>query len=273
MAKLFKRLFSRLAEAAPNDLYVPVTNFANRLHGFPHRVKYVDGGTLMKVFDTTGELHICRRNHVWLYKRTVAYRLRRLQAVYMLDRVDAAATGAFIDCGANVGELGVFCKERGLDYHAFEPEQLEADCCDRNNFGGQPKTNRLALWNEETTLKFYSKPDNGDSSIFEPDDFSNVKEIKTTTVDAYCRKNGINEIAVLKIEAEGAEPEILDGAQEALRCARYVTVDCGFERGKSKSSTVVEVINFLLRRGFELVAWDAGRVTFLFRNAALAPSA
>jgi FkbM family methyltransferase len=184
----------------------------------------------------------------------------------MLHRVDPNTRGAFIDCGANVGELGAFCKARGLDYHPFEPEQLEADCCDRNNFDGQKKTNRLALWNEETTLKFYSKPDNGDSSVIEPDQFTSVKEVPTTTVDSYCRKNGIKEIAVLKIEAEGAEPEILSGAKEALGFSSYVTVDCGFERGVSKASTVVEVVNILTQNGFELVDWDPGRVTFLFRN-------
>lgn len=269
MTKFFKRLNLRMTEAAPNGLYIPLTNFTNRLHGYSHRVEYVEGGKLIKVHDVTGELAICRRNRVWLYKKTVAHRLKRLQTVYMLDRVDPAATGAFIDCGANVGELGAFCRDRGLDYHAFEPEQLEADCCDRNNFGGQPKTNRLALWKEEAILKFYSKPDNGDSSVFEPDDFASIKEVRTTTVDAYCAKNSINEIAVLKIEAEGAEPEILAGAEAALGFARYVTVDCGFERGKSKSSTVVDVVNILTHRGFDLVDWDPGRVTFLFRNANL----
>ena len=269
MVKLFRKSIERIADSAPNALFVPATNLSNALHGYPHRIEYAEGGKLIRVHDKSGSLYICRRNRVWLYKKTVAYRIKRLQTVYMLHHVDAEASGAFIDCGSNVGELGAFCKQRGLDYHPFEPEQLEAACCDQNNFGGQPKTNRLALWKKETTLRFYSKPDSGDSSLFEPTEFVSMKEVQATTVDAYCQRKGITEIAVLKIEGEGAEPEILAGAQDSLGFARYVTVDCGFERGVSKASTVVDVVNMLVRRGFELVDWDSGRVTFLFRNTAL----
>jgi len=185
---------------------------------------------------------------------------------YSLDKVPQDVTGAFIDCGANIGELGLVAGARGWEYHAFEPEQLEADCCDINAFQGKPKCNRLALWSEETILTFYSKPDTADSSVFEQTNIVSKKEIKTTTIDKYMADAGITDIAVLKIEAEGAEPEVLLGAEEALTRAKFVTVDCGFERGLAQESTLVPVANFLLNRNYELVAWDRNWYRFLFKK-------
>lgn len=210
-------------------------------------------------------LVFCRPERAGLYRRGIDRRVSRLEKSYMLTTLPETLQGVFIDCGANIGELGRFARRRGLDYHAFEPEALEADCCDFNNFGGKAQTNRKALWNEETVLKFYSKPTTADSSLIEMEDFTSVKEIPTTTLDAYIAAQGITHIAVMKIEAEGAEPEILEGAQKALAIADYVTVDCGFERGFKQESTLPPVTNFLLARGFILDNWNREWNRFLYK--------
>ncbi len=217
-----------------------------------------------KVDDGEQSLIFCRRIRAPFYKNGIGRRLQILMTSYNLDKIPQDVTGAFIDCGANIGELGLVSRARGWQYHAFEPEQLEADCCDINAFQGQPKCNRLALWSEETTLTFYSKPDTADSSVFEQTDIVSKKEIKTTTIDKYISDAAITDIAVLKIEAEGAEPEVLLGAEAALTRAKFVTVDCGFERGMAQESTLVPVANFLLKRNYELVAWDRNWYRFLF---------
>ncbi|WP_337267769.1 FkbM family methyltransferase [Oryzifoliimicrobium ureilyticus] len=220
----------------------------------------------IEVRENQETLVICRKNRTRLYKGGLAKRLDRLNKSYLLHLVDPTTKGAFIDCGANIGELGFFARQRNFDYHPFEPEALEASSCDRNHFAGAAKTNRLALWHEETVLKFYSKPATGDSSVIEMNDYSEVKTIPTTTLDKYVASKGISRIAVLKIEAEGAEPEVLAGAENALAVTDFITVDGGFERGKEKATTAPQVINTLLHKGFELVSWDQSWGRFLFRS-------
>ena len=43
-------------------------------------------------------------------------------------------------------------------------------------------------------------------------------------------------IKVFKVEAEGYEPEVLEGAIETLKLVEYVTVDFGAERGKNNNN-------------------------------------
>lgn len=223
---------------------------------------------LITVRDGREELVFCRPERAGLYRRGIDRRVSRLEKSYLLPEIaDKLNGGVFIDCGANIGELGRFCRRNNLEYHAFEPEELEGNCCDQNNYGGEPRTNRLALWNEETVLKLYSKPTTADSSVIEMKGFTTVKEIPTTTLDAYVAKHGITKIAVMKIEAEGAEPEILEGAKAALAITDYVTVDCGFERGQEQTSTLAPVANFLIRNGFEMQNWNSEWHRFLFRRA------
>jgi FkbM family methyltransferase len=175
-------------------------------------------------------------------------------------------TGSFLDCGANVGEMGIFSRQSGFDYHAFEPEEREANCCDLNNFGGQARTNRVGLWSHDGTLTFYSKPSTGDSSLFEIEDYVEKTEIRVRSLDSIAAETGLDRIAVLKVEAEGAEPEILKGATETLKSTSFVTVDCGFERGLNKESTLVPVLNFMADANFYVVDWNPDRTCFLFRN-------
>lgn len=266
MISRVKRWRDGFRDALPMPLFLWVCNLKAIAKGYPSRVESVSGTARMRVSDKTGAIEVCRRSRLWLYKRSVARRLSLLQHTYMLDALDVIPGGAFIDCGANIGELGWYARAKGLDYHPFEPEALEADCCDANNFAGEPRTNRLALWSETTTLTFYSKPNSGDSSVFEVDHFVDRRDVPAVTLDDYVARAGIDRVAVLKVEAEGAEPEVLAGARSTLERTHYVTVDCGFERGLEAASTAVPVINFLMERGFRLREWNADRITFLFER-------
>ena len=68
------------------------------------------------------------------------------------------------------------------------------------------------------------------------------------------------------MEAEGAEPEILDGLKINLNSVKYITIDCGFERGVKKTSTIAECSNYLINNNFEMISFTNGRVVVLFKN-------
>jgi hypothetical protein len=72
---------------------------------------------------------------------------------------------------------------------------------------------------------------------------------------------------LLKLEAEGAEIEVIEGAERILSKTRYITADLGFER-KGKS-TLPDVTNYLLQKGFEIVEFSSPRIVVLFKNTVL----
>ena len=66
-------------------------------------------------------------------------------------------------------------------------------------------------------------------------------------------------IKLLKLEAEGAEPEIVQGIGEKLDLIEYISADLGFER--NRESTFAPVTNYLLERNFEVINIYPSRVS------------
>ena len=94
-----------------------------------------------------------------------------------------------------------------------------------------------------------------DSLIVETKKLDDVSELPST------------EIKLIKIEAEGAEPEVLAGMPQTLKRTRFVAVDMGPERGIMQANTVVECSNFLNQTGFTMRAFSHERCTALFEKA------
>ena len=236
------------------------------VRGRPIRVT-MQNGPIYTVSDGEMQISICRQGRYNRYKRGVKRGIDGLASDYHLDTLESLDGGTFIDCGANVGELGIWAQSRHMNYIAFEPEQLEADCCDQNNFGGQPLTIRKALWKETTTLEFFHKADTADSSAFAVSDYSEKTVIPAVSLDGELDLTKLSRPLILKLEAEGAEPEVLEGAAKFLEIADYVAVDCGYERGSNQDHTFIEVNNQLIYRGYRIVvAQFRGRVTMLFHR-------
>ena len=224
--------------------------------------------------DSRGDtVHISRRLRAPFYRWGVRQRVQDLVGDYFLDRIELEHSGLLIDCGANVGELGIWARAKGLTYIPFEPEPLEALCNDLNNFGGRPRTKRYALWNETGILPFYSKPDSADSSLILPDNVSSQFDVETFTLDRVldCEQlSSYSGTVIFKVEAEGAEPEVLEGASKSLKHIDWVTLDCGHERGVERANTFVETNTLMQDHGFRLCDVKFGRLTSLYRNCNVA---
>ena len=163
---------------------------------------------------------------------------------------------------------GLWARAKGIRYIPFEPEALEARCCDLNNFAGNPETRREALWKENTTLTFYSKPDSADSSAIDPGG-SIATEVEGITLDNAVSLAEISGTVILKIDAEGAEPEVLEGATKTLPLIDWVSVDCSGERGVTKETTFTETDALLRTHGFRPFKSLSGGLkmtTVLYRN-------
>jgi len=270
MSKTLKRAEQQLRRsiqaALPLPAYFRVLNMLNALRPRPHRL-LPHSGQLYEVRTGDERIIACRRTRHRLYKKGVANRIESLAREYSLNCATVKPGGSFIDCGANVGELGFWAKARGMQYVAFEPEPLEARCIDLNHFSGKAETHRTALWHRWETLEFFSDPETADSSVFDTGKARLVRPVEALPLDEAgidLSKSGTH---ILKLEAEGAEPEILDGAKQMLKALHYVAADCGYERGRKRQHTFVEVSNRLLPLGYRPVAANLRRGTVLYESS------
>jgi FkbM family methyltransferase len=247
------------------SLYCIFANTKSAVRGYKLRIEFLKCG-LFKAKYNDREIIFSQPNRYFYFKRGIDNRLDILERNYLLKHVSFNEGDHVVDCGANIGEFGMCLRKYGVNYHGFEPEELEAQCCDLNNFDGQRRTNRIALWKEQTKLKLYSKPESADSSAFPAENNLKVLEVPATTLEAYMLENHIDRIKFAKIEAEGAEPEVLEGARAVLHLVDYIAVDCGFERGVKNESTFYECNKILCMNEFEIIDADLQRNSFLYKR-------
>ncbi len=269
MARLLESLEKRIVGDLSLAKYCKLVNAGNALIGRRHRIEPVNEDGLHRVTHGDERIVVCRRGRHRRYKRGVTQCVDRVAREYGVASIENPVGGVLIDCGANVGELGFWARRNGLDYHAFEPEPFEADCIDINAFDGDPKTRRVALWNKKETLTFFSAPDSADSSVFEISKAVGSTEIEAIPLDEAGIELSSTGPNILKLEAEGAEPELLDGASGILPKLHYVAVDCGYGRGVEKRHTFIDVCDRLLPLGFRPKQADLRRITILFKNMTL----
>jgi FkbM family methyltransferase len=191
------------------------------------------------------------------------------------------------DVGANVGELTLlFSRSVGApgSVHAFEPtrrgfESLESVC--RATSLRNVRLNRLALAEEEGPVSLHVYDDDYLSwttrAVRPLEDYGidvkppTIEEAPATTADLYCERNGVAEIDLLKVDVEGAEFQVLAGAQRLLyeRRVRCLTFEFGqttFDMGNSPE----RIEAYLRDAGYELRNVVAGDPVFPGRESAQA---
>ena len=189
-----------------------------------------------------------------LYVNGLQNRSKKLFNSYLLNEINFENEDVVIDCGANYADLwlGLKSKIKGENYITFEPGIREHASIIRNAPNGIH--NSLGLSNKEGLSKYFVNEKAADSSVIEPSNYSHVVEIDTTTLNKYVSENALENIKLFKLEAEGFEPEILEGALEVLNKIQYIAVDGGYERGKEQTETFSALCNTLHDHNFEIVS-------------------
>jgi len=230
-----------------------------------------DIGAATSVLEAPRRIMIARPERIFRYRRGVAHRVHKLAGKYFIDRVPLSAGDIVFDCGANVGEIGLHAQSRAaVRLIAIEPSAPEANACDHNVFGGQRETHRAALWHTEGEQTFYDSNTTGDSSLIAPAQApTSATTVPTRTLDRLVTEQDVARIQVLKIEAEGAEPEVLAGAKQTLSRVAYCTIDCGPERGPTEAHVIPQVCNVMIGSNFELLDVNLERQIFWFRNRSI----
>jgi FkbM family methyltransferase len=205
-----------------------------------------------------------RRIHVtsplrWkLYRWGWQARLDRIAREYGIGRHVVLKPGdAVVDIGANVGEFALLAAGSGARVFCCEPDPAALTCLRRNIAGVAGITViETAIWKEDGTVTFGLAPERADSSIFEQGaGIERVTRPALTLATLFAREK-LEEVAFIKCDAEGAEPEVLEGAGERLRSVRAVAFDTGPERAGERTHDACAAI--LERHGFRVVEEKVG---------------
>ena len=206
---------------------------------------------------TEGKL-ICnftnKRRGFWLYRNGIQARGEFLFSSYCLNSMDFEEGDVVIDCGANSGDLTLELKRRApkVRYVCVEPNPEDFKVLKKNVDLETSDYVNKALGERNAVLNFYVCTENADSSLVEPPSYTEVVDVEVVRLDNLCSELGIKKIKLLKLEAEGYEPEILNGASGVLNSIEYVAVDGGYERGKDNEQTLTWATNFLLENNFKM---------------------
>ena len=189
----------------------------------------------------------------------------RLDAVcrrYGLDDLyPAHADEWVIDVGAYMGEWSLHMLRKGFNVLAIEPDPDVARCLAENLARHAPREKEWLLDTRvchryRGHVTYHLESHNADSSIFASIDRPSkaVTLVAARLDDIVAERIGDKSIRALKMDAEGAEPEVLEGAPNLLRRCPRVSIDAGWER--QGESTIVECRRVLDDAGFSVLAND-----------------
>ena len=187
-----------------------------------------------------------------LYRKGIKHRGKFIFSSYCLQNITFNINDVIIDCGANYGDLFLELEKftKSSNYIAIEPNPSDFEIL-KLNANNSILINK-ALGDSNSTLPFYISTDRGDSSLIEPKYFDKIIEVKVVRLDTLIQDLNLNKIKLLKLEAEGYEPEILKGAGKMLERFEYIAVDGGYERGIHNQQTFTTITNYLLNNNFRI---------------------
>lgn len=127
-----------------------------------------------------------------------------------------------LDVGANIGYYSIMAGARGASVHCFEPvphlyEKLRENIA--LNPAAQISAYRLALAEESGSASFFVVHDASNLGLSSLEASAGAEEIsvETKTLDDLVREQGINRVDLIKVDVEGAEERVFQGAAGLLK--------------------------------------------------------
>ena len=183
----------------------------NKLFSGSEKMKYKQG--LYSVTFRDDIVHFPNKRVVRMFLNP-KYHLDKLYETYCINNIEINDQDIVIDCGANIGELyySFLLKNKSIRYYAFEPEVNTYNCLKINlsSFKNVYLEN-IALSNESKKTSFFIDEEGANSSL---SDFGSSRklEIESKSLDDFRLEN----IKLLKVEAEGHELEVLQGSIKTM---------------------------------------------------------
>lgn len=196
--------------------------------------------------------------------------LRRTGTFYESDLLDLVAglslgAGLVLDVGANIGNHALFfVRVMGRRVHVFEPQDhvraALIESISLNEADDRVTVHALAVGQRAGTARLYkSEPGNlgSASTIHKYDDADNGIAVRVVAIDELHLDE---RVALIKIDAEGADHAVLMGAQETLEKDRpVVTVEL------DRQSTGDAILRLMEEHRYIAIAQFGDSPTFVFQ--------
>ena len=168
-----------------------------------------------------------------------------------------------VDVGAFIGEFVLQIANKASRIIAIEPDPYNyCLLCRNTEHLKNVITIQNPLWNDNVKVIFKMGLISSDSSILDVDSKKIIKSIyiQAKRLDTLLSDLDIKKVDFLKIDAEGAEPEVLEGVEGYLKNIKKVAVDCSAERyGKTTLNSVQNVLKSagfnVIKRGYMVYGW------------------
>lgn len=209
---------------------------------------FTETGGLWRIKDHTGCIYIPYIRRYGMYCNTVRKRIDNMLERYPAGDLENALV---LDIGAHIGEFAIAASQYAGKVICFEPDPaarsaLIKNTAEINNIEVRP----IALSNRTGKTKFYVATEHADSSLFRPEVFTESIEIDAFRLDDLSISVEQYKRVVLKMDAEGFEPEVLEGGLKWIKSnLQLAAIDVAPER--AGSDTYREVKSILESAGFK----------------------
>ncbi len=184
--------------------------------------------------------------------------------VYRTDDWRFEYEGDIVDIGANIGSFSIFSASKQCKVYAVEPEPHNLEALNNNIV--------LNNMQENIIVCPYAISDyNGTAVISDEGGGSTIKDdgifgsdIDVITLSNFFEMYNIEEVSILKIDVEGAEPEIILGApKETMNRCRYITVEFDVRTGNRLGEMVQKLSE--THHVQTMGSWERGGMIFADR--------
>jgi FkbM family methyltransferase len=182
---------------------------------------------------------------------------------YIKKKLNANDDIVVFDVGANIGDYAKLIHnvfKNNISIFSFEPslqtfQKLSINTKDITSI----KRYNIGLGDQKTTLQLFSNAqESGLASLYKRRldhldiEMKYVENIEISTLDSFCNENKINHIHFLKMDVEGHELKVLNGAREMLESGKIDFIQFEFGGCNIDSKSFFQDFFYLLNANYKI---------------------
>lgn len=209
-----------------------------------------------------------RRGYWTRHRSVLPFGIDYQHDIVRLCNIYGGTVYRFFDIGANIGQTSTAALASFPDatVFAFEPDKSAFDALSRNVRDARLQPFNLALSDKSGETRFFDYGAGATSnSLIENSQYAmrthhsvTIRSVRCETLDAFCNSHGVDKIDVLKIDTEGHEMAVLQGAATMLAGKRvrfvYVEFNTLLPKVGSTGGALLPISEVLEPLGYHFVA-------------------
>ena len=158
------------------------------------------------------------------------------------------------DIGAHKGQTSLYFNKIFVKSHiyAFEPSPLLFESFQKNTIRHNNIKSYNSGFGEKPTSAYLSNPSSDLCGQVKFENEDSFQKIKIDTINNFCSREKISLIDLLKIDTEGHEISVLNGASELLNSfsIKAIYLECDFNNDDPQHTFFHDIFSYLTARSF-----------------------